>query len=79
MLSPIQITMLLIARSLAVIAGVTVTGLVLFADVLGLDPTPGWGTTRAIQLAAGIALLLSGFILHKRNLWKWIHRSQAMA
>ncbi len=74
MLSPVQITMLLIARAVVIIAGITVTGLVLFADVLGIDPTPGWGPTRAIQLATGIALLLGGFILHKRSLWKWIHR-----
>lgn len=78
MLSPVQITMLLIGRSLAVIAGVTVTGLVLFADVLGIDPTPGWGSTRAIQLATGIALLLGGFILHKRSLWKWMHRPKSL-
>jgi|GEM_PF-5049195 len=78
MLSPIQITMLLIARSLVVIAGITVTGLVLFADVLGIDPTPGWGTTRAIQLTAGLALLLGGFILHKRSLWKWMHRPKSL-
>lgn len=78
MLSPVQITMLLIVRSLAIIAGITITGLVLFADVLGIDPTPGWGATRAMQLTAGIALLLGGFILHKRSLWKWMHRSKSL-
>jgi len=78
MLSPVQITMLLIGRSLAVIAGITVTGLVLFADALGIDPTPGWGPNRMMQLLAGIALLLSGFILHKRSLWKWMHRSKSL-
>jgi hypothetical protein len=77
MLSPLQITMMLIVRSLAVVAGLTITALVLFADVLGIDPTPGWGTTRAMQLAAGLALLLGGFILHKRSLWKWIQRSKS--
>jgi len=75
LLSPVQISVLLIFRGLSLVAGVTITGLVVFADVLGIDPTPGWGLTRMMQLAAGLALILASFVLHKRKVWKRIRRN----
>lgn len=74
LLSPVQISVLLIFRVLSLVAGVTIAGLVLFADVLGIDPTPGWGFDRMMQLAAGLALILASFVLHKRKVWKRIGR-----
>lgn len=74
LISPIQITIMLIVRVLLAVAGVSVTALVIFADWLGIDPTPGWGVDRFLQLLAGIALLGATFILHNRPLWKWVRR-----
>ena len=74
LLSPVQITVMLIVRVILAVAGVAVTFLVISADWIGLDPTPGWGQDRAMQLVAGLALLLATFILHNRALWKWARR-----
>ncbi|MEM6820886.1 MAG: hypothetical protein AAF558_02930 [Verrucomicrobiota bacterium] len=75
MLSPMQITVMLIIRAILIVAGATLTFLVMFADVLRIDRTPGWGEDRFVQLVAGIGLLLAGFVLHKRPLWHWKNRS----
>ncbi|MGF1677866.1 MAG: hypothetical protein ACFCUX_01585 [Candidatus Methylacidiphilales bacterium] len=75
MISPMEITIMMIARALVLMAGATITFLVVFADVLKIDPTPGWGRPRMMQLLAGLALLMSGFILHKRRFWRAVQRS----
>lgn len=77
LLSPMQIAVMLIVRVVLTVAGVTVTGMVLFADALGLDPTPGWGRERTMQFLAGLALLFAAFVLHNRPLWKWARRRAA--
>ncbi|MEM9446584.1 MAG: hypothetical protein AAGA18_14665 [Verrucomicrobiota bacterium] len=75
LLSPVQITVMLIVRVILAVSGVSVTVLVISADWIGLDPTPGWGRDRFMQLIAGLALLFATFILHNRSLWKWMRRS----
>jgi hypothetical protein len=70
-LSPTQITLLIIVRLFVIASGVLVTSLVFAADFLHLDPTPGWNETRFIQLAAGIALIASGFVSHLSSLLRW--------
>lgn len=75
MVSPAQVALLLLLQAGMALAGIAVTFLVIFADALGIDPTPGWGMTRTLQLIAGLALLTGGFVLHNRSLWKWLQRS----
>jgi len=73
MMSPVQLAVLLVLRVLVVVAGCTVTALVLFADLLGIDPTPGWGADRLIQLFVGLGLIAAGFVLHNRRFWRRMH------
>lgn len=70
-LSPTQIALLIVMRLLVVASGVLVVLLVFTADFFHLDPTPGWTESRFIQLAAGIALIASGFVSHQTSLLRW--------
>ncbi len=70
-LSPAQITLLIVMRLLVIGSGVIVVILVFTADLFHLDPTPGWTESRFIQLAAGIALIASGFVSHHTSLLRW--------
>lgn len=70
-LSPTQITLLIVLRLLVIASGIIVVLLVFTADFFHLDPTPGWTESRFIQLAAGIALIASGFVSHHTSLLRW--------
>jgi hypothetical protein len=70
-LSPAQITLLIVLRLLVIASGIIVVFLVCTADFFHLDPTPGWTESRFIQLAAGIALIASGFVSHHTSLLRW--------
>lgn len=74
MLTPTQVVLLLVAQVGLAVAGITVILLVVFADPLGIDHTPGWGETRYKQLIAGCVLLLGSMVLYSRPLLNLLRR-----
>ena len=65
-LSHIQLIILRLSHWLLLVAGLVTVFLVTMADVLGLDPTPGWGDDRTIQLFVGLSLLAACFVIQNR-------------
>lgn len=70
-LSPNQINLMIAVRILMVATGIVIVFLVFSADFFKIDPTPGWSEARFFQLAAGIALVATGFISHHATLLRW--------
>ncbi len=73
--TPVQVAGIIAVRVILAASGIACTLLVSLADWLGLDPTPGWGYTRKLQFAAGLTMLLAGFLLYDRSIQIWLIRS----
>jgi hypothetical protein len=73
-----QIFMLMFALLFMVVPGFIHTFLALSADGLGLDSTPGWGSTRKLQLVVGICLLLAAWLMNYKPLQRWVQRRTAV-
>src|SRR5690349_19264948 len=63
-----------IASIIFFISGLTFSGMVLFADALGLDDHSGWGRTRILALVLGIFLTAFAalYLLHQARAESWI-------
>jgi hypothetical protein len=64
--SPMRIVLFHLVRMTLLVVALATTFLVLGADLLGLDPTPGWGWPRFTQLLGGLLLLGLAMVLHSR-------------
>lgn len=71
----VSLTVLIFTRIIFAAVGIVCTSMVVLADWLGLDPTPGWGINRKLQLCAGLLLLFTGYLLYDRSIHMWLlHR-----
>lgn len=73
-----QVFMLIFALLFMVVPGFIHAFLALFADWLGLDSTPGWGSTRRLQLVVGICLLLAAWLMNFKPFQRWVQRRTAV-
>jgi hypothetical protein len=64
----------MLARALLLAAGVVTTFAVGLADMLGLDPTPGWGPVRRLEFCIGLSLLTASYFLYSKKWQLWFVR-----
>ena len=50
-------------RTAAIISGIMITGMAIFANWIGFDHNPHWGTGRIITLAMGILIVICSIIV----------------